>query len=179
MKSLLNWSPRLLSWLSVKLVCGAAMLPLNSLQLVLAVIVCPSGGMSPSVWRSACVLMFRASRGPAVAPSTQPKTSTASASVATAPMPVRRLVCISAVRAVHVHAASAARSPAAGSGRLIMMSAAASAGRMAMAAASDSVWGRSKSVTAGRRRQCRRGAQRNGGNEQPGDHGAEDDAEHG
>jgi len=32
-----------------------------------------------------------ASRGPAVAASTQPKTSTASASVATAPMPVRRL----------------------------------------------------------------------------------------
>ncbi len=48
----------------------------------------------------------------------------------------------------HVHAASAARSPAAGSGRLVMMRAVARTGRMAIAAASDSVWGKSNSVTA-------------------------------
>ena len=71
--------------------------PVNWLQLVLTVIVCPTGGMWASVSRSVCVLIFRASRGPAVTPSTQPKTSTASASVATAPMPVRRLVFISAL----------------------------------------------------------------------------------
>ena len=71
---------------------------MNWLQVVLTVIVCPVGGIRASVSRSVCVLMFSASRGPAVAASTQPKTSTASASVATAPMPVRRLVFISAVR---------------------------------------------------------------------------------
>ena len=71
-------------------------LVLNWLQVVLTRIARSSGGMGASVCRRACVLVLRASRGPAVAASTQAKTSIASASVATAPMPVRRLVFISA-----------------------------------------------------------------------------------
>jgi hypothetical protein len=62
---------------------------MNEFQSLLTVTVCPDAGRVPIVWRSAWVRAASASRGPAVAASTQPKTSTASANVATAPMPGR------------------------------------------------------------------------------------------
>ena len=77
------------------------------------------------------------------------------------------------------HAASAARSSAAGSGRRNTTRAAASAGSTATATASGIVCGRSSSVTGGGTGACAVAAQRDGGHEQPGDDGAEHQAERG
>ena len=93
LKSAKSWASRLLrSPLSRARFGGMPPLNRNEFKSLLTVTVCPDAGRVPIVWRSAWVRAASASRGQTVAASTQAKTSTASISVATAPMPVRRLM---------------------------------------------------------------------------------------